>query len=334
MRKKVTINDIAKETGISKSTVSRAFSGEIQRIKPETRKKILDKARELGYVSPHITRNQTKIIGIVVPELFTATNTQFITYAQEFLNQKGYRAIVTQSNDNPDIERDNLEMMGDNQTTGILISACHHSQNKSVYEKLQKVGIPMVFFDRTIDDFPASKIKTDNYGNACILLDYLIRLGKKHIVLLTSSSSDSNEQELIKAYKDITTKHHCPVDAEYILSVGADFEDGEKGMEDFVKKQLPFDAVFSFSEKAAMGAMNLLQKYHYVIPEQVAVCSLGTQTFSTILQTTLTTIEQPIKEMAEKAVELLLKKIENPDIPDKEIVLDSKIIIRESTEMK
>ena len=192
----------------------------------------------------------------------------------------------------------------------------------------------MVFFDRTIDDFPASTIKTDNYGNACILLDYLIRIGKSHIVLLNGSSSDFNTQELTRAYKDVTTKHQCPVDAEYILSTGADFEDGEKGMENFMKKQLPFNAVFGYSEKVAMGAMNLLQKYHYAIPEQVGVCCLGGQTLSSLVQPTLTTIEQPTAQMAEKAVELLLEKMENPDLPDKEIVLESKIIIRESTEMK
>lgn len=332
MKKKVTINDIAREAGVSKSTVYRALSEGAKNVEEDTLMKVLEKAKELGYGSTHSSRKQTKTIGIVVPELFTITNTQFISFAQDLLHQKGYRTMVFPSNENPEIEKDNLEMIGKNQVTGMLISACHPSQNKAVYKDLQKSGIPLVFFDRTIDDFPASKIKTDNYGNACVLLEYLIRLEKKHIVLLNGSSSDSNTQELTRAYKDVTAKHQCPVNAEYILSVGADFEDGEKGMEDFMKKQLPFDAVFGFSEKAAIGTMNLLQKFHYAIPEEVAVCCLGSNALSTLVQPALTTIEQPTAQMAEKSVELLLEKLENPDIPDKEIVLESKIIIRGATE--
>ena len=332
MKKKVTINDIAREAGVSKSTVYRALSEGAKNVEEDTLMKVLEKAKELGYGSTHSSRKQIKNIGIVIPELFTVTNTQFVSFAQDLLHQKGYRTMVFPSSDNPEIERNNLEMITKNQVAGMLISACHPTQNKTVYKELQKMGIPMVFFDRTIDDFPAPQIKTDNYRNACILLEYLIRLGKKHIVLLNGSSSDSNTQELTRAYKDVSAKHQCPVDDEYILSVKADFEDGEKGMEDFMKKQLPFDAVFGFSEKAAIGAMNLLQKFHYAIPEEVAVCCLGSNALSTLVQPALTTIEQPTAQMAEKSVEWLLEKLENPDIPDKEIVLESKIIIRGTTE--
>ena len=332
MKKKVTINDIAREAGVSKSTVYRALSEGAKNVEEDTLMKVLEKAKELGYGSTHSSHKQIKNIGIVIPELFTVTNTQFVSFAQDLLHQKGYRTMVFPSSDNPEIERNNLEMITKNQVAGMLISACHPTQNKTVYKELQKMGIPMVFFDRTIDDFPAPQIKTDNYRNACILLEYLIRLGKKHIVLLNGSSSDSNTQELTRAYKDVSAKHQCPVDDEYILSVKADFEDGEKGMEDFMKKQLPFDAVFGFSEKAAIGAMNLLQKFHYAIPEEVAVCCLGSNALSTLVQPALTTIEQPTAQMAEKSVEWLLEKLENPDIPDKEIVLESKIIIRGTTE--
>ena len=98
-----------------------------------------------------------------------------------------------------------------------------------------------------------------------------------------------------------------------------------------MKKQIPFDAIFCFTEMAALGAKSFLQKLQYSIPQDVAICCVSGTVLSTLVYPTLTVVEQPVIKMAEKSVELLLEKLENPDAPNRKIVLEAKIIEREST---
>ena len=336
MKQAVTIKDIAKKLGISKSTVSRALSGDCYNVKKETLDKILETAKTLGYkrnsVATNLRLNRTRIIGIVVPELVTSFYVNFITRVQSIVYAKGYQVSLSICNEDPDIERKNLQIMMDNQVEGILISACHNTKNIDVYKQLMEQGIPLIFFDRTIDDLSTPKVKIDDYIKSFFLVEYLIRTGRKKIVHLAGPSFIQNTHERIRAYKDAMDKFNLPYEPEFIIDSGVNFEDGEKSMEDFMKKQISFDAIFCFTEMSALGAKSFLQKLRYSIPEDVAICCVSGTILSTLVHPTLTVVEQPIEQMAEKSIELLFEKLSNPDIPDKEIILESKMIIRESTE--
>lgn len=111
--KYATIIDIAKELGISKSTVSRALRGDNQNVSKETQAKILEVAQRLGYkrneLAVNLRKQSTRTIGIVVPEMITSFYVNFITYAQEYLNRSGYRVMLAQSQENPEVERINLQ---------------------------------------------------------------------------------------------------------------------------------------------------------------------------------------------------------------------------------
>ncbi|MBQ7350047.1 MAG: LacI family DNA-binding transcriptional regulator [Bacteroides sp.] len=336
MKQAVTIKDIAKKLGISKSTVSRALSGDCYNVKKETLDKILETAKILGYkrnsVATNLRLNRTRIIGIVVPELVTSFYVNFITRVQSIVYAKGYQVSLSICNEDPDIERKNLQIMMDNQVEGILISACHNTKNIDVYKQLMEQGIPLIFFDRTIDDLSTPKVKIDDYIKSFFLVEYLIRTGRKKIVHLAGPSFIQNTHERIRAYKDAMDKFNLPYEPEFIIDSGVNFEDGEKSMEDFMKKQISFDAIFCFTEMSALGAKSFLQKLRYSIPEDVAICCVSGTILSTLVHPTLTVVEQPIEQMAEKSIELLFEKLSNPDTPDKEIILESKMIIRESTE--
>ena len=298
--------------------------------------KILETAKTLGYkrnsVATNLRLNRTRIIGIVVPELVTSFYVNFITRVQSIVYAKGYQVSLSICNEDPDIERKNLQIMMDNQVEGILISACHNTKNIDVYKQLMEQGIPLIFFDRTIDDLSTPKVKIDDYIKSFFLVEYLIRTGRKKIVHLAGPSFIQNTHERIRAYKDAMDKFNLPYEPEFIIDSGVNFEDGEKSMEDFMKKQISFDAIFCFTEMSALGAKSFLQKLRYSIPEDVAICCVSGTILSTLVHPTLTVVEQPIEQMAEKSIELLFEKLSNPDTPDKEIILESKMIIRESTE--
>lgn len=333
--KYATIIDIARELGISKSTVSRALRDDDQNVNKETKKKIVETAERLGYkrneLAVNLRKQSTRTIGIVVPEMVTPFYMNFITYAQQLLNGQGYRVTLAQSHEDPEAERANLQMLEDYRVEGILISACHNLKNLDVYRKLIDKGIPLVFFDRTITGISVPKVKIDDYIKAFFTVEHLIRRGKKKIVHLAGPAYIENAIERKRGYKDALEKFHIPYDSEYVIDAGVDFIDGEKAVDELVRKRISFDAIFSFTEMSALGAKNCLQKLHYSIPEDVAISCISGTDLCVLVHPSLTAVEQPVKQMAETASRLIIEKIDNFTVPDETVVLDAELIVREST---
>ena len=183
--KYTTIIDIAKELGISKSTVSRALRDDDYNVSKETKQKILEAAERLGYkrneLAVNLRKQSTRTIGIVVPEMITPFYMNFITRAQEILNKAGYRVTLAQSHEDVEAERLNLQMMEDYRVEGILISVCHDKKNHELYQSLLDKHIPLVFFDRTVADISAPKVQINDYIKAFFMVEYLIRSGKSFL---------------------------------------------------------------------------------------------------------------------------------------------------------
>lgn len=333
--KYATIIDIAKELGISKSTVSRALRGDSQNVSRETQKRILEVAERLGYkrneLAVNLRKQETRTIGIVVPEMITSFYVNFITYAQQYLNKLGYRVMLAQSQENPDIEKINLQMMEDYRVDGILISVCHDQVNADIYRGIMKKGIPMVFFDRTISEMDATQIKIDDYIKSFFMVEHLIRKGKTKIIHLAGPSYIQNTFERIRGYKDALGKFNIAFDKQYLVEAGADYAGGENAVKKLLDSNIEFDAIFSFTEMSALGAKNYLQSRGVRIPEDVAVACMSGTDLCKLVHPTITAVEQPVQMMAKTASEVILEKLETPDVANKKIVLDAETFYREST---
>lgn len=167
MSKYITIKDIANELGISKSTVSRALSGDASNVKAETMKLITETARRMGYqrneLAVSLRRQSSHNIAIIIPEIVTTFYMTFIGHAQTILRKHGYNVLIATSNENAEQERLNIEMMEKCMVDGILISVCDKEKNIDVYRRVIGRGIPMVFFDRTLEWGDASQVRLDDY---------------------------------------------------------------------------------------------------------------------------------------------------------------------------
>lgn len=333
--KYTTILDIARELGVSKSTVSRALQGDDRNVNKETKKKILELAEKLGYkrneLAVNLRKQSTRTIGIVVPEMVTPFYMNFITYAQKMLNRQGYRVTLAQSHEDPEAERANLQMMEDYRVEGILISVCHNRKNLDIYRQLIEKGIPLVFFDRTVDEIAAPKVGIDDYIKAFFMVEHLVRGGKKNIVHLAGPAYIRNALERQRGYKDALEKFHLPYKEEYVINAGVNFTDGEKAVEELIGRGLPFDAIFCFTEMSALGAKSCLQKHHFSIPDDIAICCISGTALCMLVHPSVTTVEQPVELMAQTATELIIEKLENPTVTGRKVVLDAEMIIRDST---
>lgn len=330
-----TIKDIAKELHISPSTVSRALRGEYN-VKKETRDRVIEVANRLGYTPDQsavgLRSKKTYAIGIIVPEMVTPFFITIINIIQSEIKKKGYKLIITQSQEDPEIEYSNLLLMEEYRVEGIILSVCHLNKNNDAYLRLQKRGIQLVFFDR-VPSIEGSKVIIDDYKKAFFMVEYLIRLGKKRILHLAGPKHIQNALDRKKAYQDALKKFNIEYDPQLVVEAGISIEDGEKAITKIKEeKNIDFDAIFSFTDTLAIGAKNYLQTHGYNIPKDVVLAGFSGSLLSTIIQPQLTTVEQPLQEMGKTVADLLLNKIDNPNLTDKTIILDAEIKYRGSTE--
>ncbi len=332
----VTIKDIATTLGISKSTVSRALSGDTYNISETTMRKVLDVAEQMGYrrneTAVNLRNRRVKTIGIVIPEAVTSFYLQFTTAVQRLLQQYGYRIILTLSNEDFMSERANLDILDGYRIDGILISSCHHRANIEFYKKFVRRNIPVVFFDRTVDDLECSSVRSDDYCSAFFLVEHLVYKGYRRIVHLAGPEYIRNTGERLKAYRDVLNKHGIAYSPELVVTAGTDEKDGAEAMNRILDAGIACDAIFCFTELQALGAKKTLQKRNNRIPTDMAIACMSGTKLSTLVHPSITAVEQPLERMAEEAVRLLLAKIENPAVASECVVLPATMIIRSSTE--
>lgn len=332
--KHITIKDIAQHLSLSVSTVSRALVDD-KNIRRETKEKVLETARKLGYkpnpVATNLKYGRTNTVGVIVPEMVTPFASQVINGIQSTLYAKGLKVMIAESGEDPKQERENLLMMERFMVDGIIVCLCSYKENQEEYLRLQQAEMPMVFYDRIPHGLEVSQVLVDDYMKAFFLMEHLIRSGRKRIVHLQGPDDVYNSVERARGYKDALAKFNIPFEKELLVKTGMGFKDGELAADRLMERGTAFDAVFAFTDTLAIGAMNRLRELGKKIPEEVAIASFSGTVLSTIVYPQLTTVEPPLLEMGKKAAELILEKIKEPQSPNRSVLLDAEIQLRAST---
>ncbi|KGE15122.1 LacI family DNA-binding transcriptional regulator [Sphingobacterium deserti] len=333
--KRITIKDLSKYLALSTSTISRAFVDD-KHIHPDTKRTVLEAAQKLGYrpnpMALSLKYGKSKNIGFVVPEMTTPFSSTVLRGVQNILYPLGYRVIIMQSEEDPEIERKNLLLLEEFNVDGIIINLCHETYNQANYQHVMQRGIPMVFFDRIPPNaLDVSKVLVNDAIKASLMVEHLISIGRKRIVHLRGPASIRNAEERVSGYRRILTKYGLFDPALLVEPKGMLFQHGRDAAKELVEKGIAFDSIFAFTDTLAIGAMNYLLEKGYRIPEQVALASFSGTEMATIVHPPLSNVQQPLVEMGETAATLVMEKIKDPDVASKSVTLDAKLIYRAST---
>ncbi|MBE4949735.1 LacI family DNA-binding transcriptional regulator [Chryseobacterium culicis] len=333
--RRITIKDLSKFLSLSTSTISRALLHD-KNVNEETRKKVLDAAEKLGY-KPNLTAlnlqsGQSRTIGFVVPEMITPFSSTILKGIQNVLYPLGYRIIITQSDEDPLIERKNLQLMEEFNVDAVIINLCHETYNNDIYQSIMDKGTPLVFFDRIPHkSLDVSKVIIDDSIKAALMVEYLIKTGRKRIVHIMGPSTIRNAVERVNGYKRILMKYNIFDENLIIQTDGMTFEHGKKAVKQLLSKKIDFDSIFAFSDTLAMGAMNFLLEQKIRIPDEVAIASFSGTELSSMVFPQLTSVQQPLEKMGEAAAELALEKIKNSNAPSQSVLMDAELVYRAST---
>lgn len=333
--RRITIKDLSKFLSLSTSTISRALLHD-KNVNEETRKRVLDAAEKLGY-KPNLTAlnlqsGQSRTIGFVVPEMITPFSSTVLKGIQNILYPLGYRIIITQSDEDPLIERKNLQLLEEFNVDAIIINLCHETHNNDIYQSIMDKGTPLIFFDRIPHkSLDVSKVIIDDSIKAALMVEYLIKTGRKRIVHIMGPSTIRNAVERVNGYKRILMKYNIFDENLIIQTDGMTFEHGKKAVKQLLNKNIEFDSIFAFSDTLAMGAMNFLLEQKVRIPDEVAIASFSGTELSTMVYPQLTSVQQPLEKMGEAAAKLALEKIKNNTTPSQAVLMDADLVYRAST---
>lgn len=331
----VTIVDIAKQLGISKSTVSRVLTGH-PNVSEKTKQEVLELAEKLDYqrnmLSINLLRQKSNTIGVVVPEIISSYFPQVIMGAQEVATSFGYNILICNSNENYETEVANTKMLLANQVDGMLISITKETRNSDHLKIFQRKGIPIVMFNRVCDDVAAPKVLVDDFEGAFNAVEHLILTGRKRIAHLAGPSSLTISVKRLEGYKAALAKHGIAIDESIIIPYDLTLSKVKIYLTHLLRMENPPDALFAINDPTAVEAIQIAKKIGVSIPEDLAIVGFSNDYASALIEPPLTTVSQPVTDIGSTACQLLIDQM-NRDVTEwKSIVkiLKTELVVRKS----
>ena len=337
-QKEITIYDIAKYLDISATTVSRGLKNH-PAINKNTRKKIAEAARELGYRSntfaSSLRSKRTHTIGVIVPRLNSNFMSSVLAGMEDAASREHYNLIITQSLEKRDKEKANAHTMFNKRVDGLLISLAYDTENISHLQPFFTKGIPVVFFDRTFPHSESTSILIDNFKAAYDVTKHLLEQGCRRIMHLGGNMLRDVYSERLRGYKKALDDHKITFNEKLIYISNLNEESGTDAARHILKMKPSTrpDGVFSANDTAAVHCMIHLKTKGIRIPEDIAFAGFNNDPISKVVEPNLTTVNYSGYHIGEVAVMNLighLKGISNTKTTNT-IVLRADLVVRESS---
>jgi DNA-binding LacI/PurR family transcriptional regulator len=335
----VTIKDIARALGLSTSTVSRALRDSYE-ISPETKKLVLEYAEKINYhpnpIALSLKERRSRSIGVIVCEIANSYFSQVINGIESIANSNGYNVIISQSHESAQKELVNLQYLTSRSVDGLIISVSTETKDFSAFKDLHDRGMPIVFFDRIVDDIQTHKVIADNFKGAYDATAHLVQCGYKRIATVCNTVFLSIGKERLAGYKAALRDHGIEPDESLIRycqhggMVAAEMDDA---IEELFRLKNPPDAIFASADKLTTGCLRALRSRGISVPGDVGLVGFSNSELTELFDPPLTVVKQPAFEMGEVATNLLLELIESkrPVTDFQTRTLSTEMIIRSST---
>ncbi|MDX2046472.1 MAG: LacI family DNA-binding transcriptional regulator [Chitinophagaceae bacterium] len=335
--KEITIYDIAKHLNISATTVSRGLKDH-PAINKNTRKKIAEAARHLGYRSntfaSSLRSKRTYTIGVIVPRLNSYFMSSVLAGMEDAASRENYNLIISQSLENSEKEIANVHTMFNKRVDGLLASLAYDTENIDHFAPFFRKGIPVVFFDRIFPHNDSTSIIIDNYRAAYDVTKHLIEQGCRRIMHLGGNLLRNVYSERLKGYKQALLDNKLPFDEKKLVYISKlNEEAGTKAAEIILKMAGKPDGVFSANDTAAVFCMIKLKESGVRIPADIAFSGFNNDPISKIVEPNLTTVNYSGYDVGEAAVSSLINHLNGISSVKKTntVILRSDLIIRGSS---
>lgn len=331
----VTIKDIARELGVSPSTVSRALKDHPD-ISPATKKQVRELVDRLKYkpnaIALSLRSQKSNVICVVVPQIIHHFFSSVISGIEEVAQKQKYNVMIFQSNEQYEREVAIAQEIESGRAEGVLVSVSKTTKNFSHLRELTEKGYPLVFFDRVCEEMETDKVIVDDFSGAMNAVEYLLKTGCKRIAHLAAPQHLLIGYHRQRGYISALEKNGIEVDDTLIMKCDT-IEEAYETIPKLMALEHPPDGIFAVNDMTAAGTINTLKKLKYRIPEDVSVIGFTDGLVSTVTDPPLTTISQHGYEIGKRAAEMLLDRIIHPDSGKKAFteVIKTELIVRGTT---
>ncbi len=335
IEKGVTIKDIAKQLGVTASTVSRALAGNT-RIAASTRKRVVEAATTMGYepniIASSLRKGKSDIIGMIVPGINRFYFSNVISGVEEILNPAGFNLIIIQTHESFANEKRAVQALLRNRVGGIIMSLSVQTKEFDHLMDIRKQGVPIIQFDRICKDVGGTKIVNDNYMGAYLAVNHLLKSGYRKIAHFSGSLRLNIYSERLKGYISALEESGIEYDEKLVFENSITREAGRVNI-DIAFKKLGVDALFSSSDYSALGALDKLKELNIKVPEKFGVVGFANEPFAELMHPTLSSVDQNPHEMGNRIAQSVIKAIiGEKDVED--INIPVRLIVRESSSVK
>lgn len=335
-RENITIKDIARELGISPSTVSRALKDHPD-ISQATRDAVNELAERWNYrpnpIAISLKSGSSKTIGVIIPDIVHYFFSTVISGIEDVVYQRDYNMILCQSNEMWEHEVKNIKTLLSSRVEGILASLSKTTSDLKHYRSIIEKDIPLVFYDRVADELKTDTVVIDDETGSYKAVIHLLRTGKKRIVHLAGPMQLAIARNRLNGYLKAMKEYRLtPSDEDIVIC--DDNKSADRLIPGLLKRTPRPDAFFAVNDLTAAQTLTIVKRHGLRIPEDVAIVGFTNSQIATITEPGLTSVDQKGFEIGQTAARLLIDRIENRHGPLQNKIITSELVVRGSSSLK
>jgi LacI family transcriptional regulator, fructose operon transcriptional repressor len=325
-----TIKHVAQAAGVSTATVSRVLAGK-SRFSAEVQERVLAAVKELDYhpnrVARRLRSQQSSIIGLIVADIQNPFFTSITRAVEDMASERRLNVFLCNTDENPQKEAMYLALMRDENVAGVILAPTLQS-SQSFHDSV-KLDVPVVVIDRRVRDADVDSVLLDNAESAYRIVEHLLDDGRRRIGAIfgiNSTTGRERREGYVRALRD----HDLEPTPELVTYVPARVEAGYEATLKLLSLAEPPDAIFTSNGLLSLGAYRALRESGIEIPDRIGFASFDETAWTSLVEPAITVIEQPTYDMGQIAAELLLKRLEDPARPGRQVTLKGKLVVRKS----
>lgn len=325
----VGIRDVATRARVSPATASRALNGTAT-VSAELRARVLEAAGELGYrpnnLARSLRRQRTDTIGVIVSDIANPHHSEAVRVMEDAASQAGWRLLLCNSDERVDKQRAYLELLADERVGAVILSAADEAG--SGMGALLDLGIPVVAFDRVIDDVRVDSVTCDNEAGVQALTRHLLSLGHRRIGFVGGRTHVATGAERLAGYRAAMRGAGFPTMVE-----DGDFRADEAlvAARRLLRRVARPTAIVVANNTMAVGTLRAVRGEGLAVPADIAVATVDDPVWAELIDPPLTALAQPVRAMAEAAVRLVLERVAGVRRDVVRLVLPMELRIRRSS---
>lgn len=326
----VTIKDIAKELGVSYSSISRALNGK-EGVSEENRLAIIEAAERMGYQPNELARGLvnkvSNSVGVIIPDINNPYFGEVVKGILDDAKEHGYNVFLCTTDWNVTTEKEYYNTLLQKRVDGIIVKPV----GKDSTIKPRNTTTPLLIIDPQIENCK-NQVVVDNEMGGYLAVNHLLQCGYRQIAFILGKEDNLSSQQRLGGATRALQENGLLLDPDLVIEGSMNIEGGRTATEKLMSRGKPIDAIFGINDLIALGALQYCTEHEMKVPEEIGVIGYDNISYASLPQIQLTTVHQPKYELGRMLFETLFEEIQNKD-EDKgiQIRLQPEIIERKTT---